>query len=208
MARKLPFRIKFYCSSPHPWTLLANLSSSKPRLVCGGHNAVSRGLYLIDVLIAMAENPDDVARIIFGNSNRFKYMRLFYLTGCARRSGGKRNITGDRGTQLIGIDVGKLECGTTGNDCGISGDPAEAQLLRCKPLKQPAYEQPAVAMIILKAGTCYLGGSPEASYQRNRFGTGTDRILLATAMLQRRGFRRMGPDKERADSHWAIAFVR
>ena len=138
MARKLPPRIKFYCSPPHVGTLLANLSSGKPRSVRGGDNAVSCHLYLIDRLIAMAVDANDVARIAIRKPNRFKNMRLFDLTRCAGRTCGERNVAGNRRAQLVGIDVGELENCAAGNDFGITGDPAEPQLARCEPVQQRA----------------------------------------------------------------------
>ena len=112
MTRKLPSRIKFYRSPPHAGTLLANLSSSKPRSIRGGGDEVSRLLHLIDTLIAMAEDTNNVASIEF---------------------------------------------------------------------------------IALKAGTRDLGSRPEASDQRHRLSTGTDRILLTTPCVNGAGLGAWAP---------------
>lgn len=63
-------------SNPVAWrrTLLANLSSCKPRTVRGGDNAISCVVDHGIVKVAMAENADHLARINFRKSNCLKYM--------------------------------------------------------------------------------------------------------------------------------------
>ncbi len=208
MPRELPSRIIVERALSHERTLLANLSSRKPRTVDRCHNGFSRAVDISIGNSSIAENANDRSCSFFRKSHCFKDMGDSDLSTGASRSGRQRHFTRQLGAKAVAIDALDRDSGAARHHRVIARDPRKTQLSARQSFEQPADPRRRPGDFASgEVGDSRTGGCSEARDQWNRLGARPDARLLPAAANQRRGGRHTGGYVQRTHAHRAVAFV-